>query len=110
VNDTDLIGKFLTVALHADEARDLILAPPRSSDNGANPYWVLGGTIEGQTSQLGLWLQVSNLQDAKGAELSRPDNMGLLLLPWSVVRRAILREKKPDQIAPVGFIRSARSS
>ena len=105
----DLTGKFLTLALHADEARDLTLTLPRS-DGGGNPYWVLGGTIEGQTSQLGLWLQVSTIQDAKGAELAMPDNMGLLLLPWKVVRRAILRDKKPDQIAPVGFIRSAKNS
>ena len=109
MDDIDLIGKFLTVALHADEARDLTLGPPRS-DSGVNPYWVLGGTIEGQTSQLGLWLQVSTIQDAKGVELAMPDNMGLLLLPWNVVRRAILREKKPDQIAPVGFIRNAKSA
>src|SRR5262245_9462080 len=105
----DLTGKFLTVALQADEARDLPLGPPRSNGSGS-PYWVLGGTIEGQTSQLGLWLQVSTIQDAQGAELSMPDNMGMLLLPWSVVRRAILREKKPDQIAPASFIRSAKNS
>ena len=109
MDDIDLTGKFLTVALPADEARDLTLGPPRS-DSSASPYWVFGGTIEGQTSQLGLWLQISTIQDAKGTELSMPDNMGLLLLPWSAVRRAILREKKPDQIAPVGFIRSATNS
>ena len=109
MDDIDLIGKFITVALHAEEARDLTLGPPRS-ESGFSPYWVLGGTIEGQTSQLGLWLQISTIQDAKGTELSMPDNMGLLLLPWNVVRRAILREKKPDQIAPVSFIRSAKSA
>ena len=108
MDDKDLSGKFLMVTLTREELMELPVDPPIAGNN--SKFWLLGGTVDGQTAHLGLWVRVSIILDAEGETIQGPDKAAsLLLMPWRILQRSVLLDKKPDQIEfPLGFRSGAR--
>ncbi|HXJ77944.1 MAG TPA: hypothetical protein VMS64_04595 [Candidatus Methylomirabilis sp.] len=106
--DKDLSGKFLMVTLTREELMELPVDPPIEGNNSR--FWLLGGTVDGQTANLGLWVRVSTIQDAEGETLPGLDKaVSLLLMPWGILQRSVLVERKPDKIEfPLGFRSGSR--
>jgi len=108
MHDKDLSGKFLMVTLTREELMDLPVDPP--IEGNSSKFWLLGGTVDGQTDHLGLWVRVSIIQDAEGETIPSSDKAAsLLLMPWRILQRSVLLEKKPDKIEfPLGFRSGSR--
>ena len=97
----DLTGKYLMATIKDASAR-LLFDLPSAGPSRSEGQWTFVGRVEGDTSDVGVWLAIEEIVNPEGMITPAPGPY-TVLVRWEWIVTAVLATEKPTDLSSVGF-------